>query len=356
MRIAYYISAHGFGHATRAVEVINQFPEAVEIEVVSAVPGWLLHKSIRRSFTHRVLSHDSGILQPDSFTQDIPGTIRRWNEVLDAYPAMARDEANTLQQSGTRLVVADISPFGVAVARQAGVPCVVVGNFSWDWILAGFVERFPAMQNIIDRIAALYAQTDLLLRTPLSDGMDVFPHTVMIPLIARKALYARSEVRQQLGVEEDQPLALASFGGFGFDRLGPELFERYTDWTFLAMKASMTGARNVIPIDPQACYHPDLVEAADVVIAKLGYGVVTECIAHRTPIAHPPREGFPEHEILARETKQWIPLMAISEDDFLGGRWPFLQEAAWRDASTLPEADCSGGEAAARILMERFLY
>lgn len=291
-RIVYYISSHGFGHATRSVEVINCLSPIHEVEAVTAAPSWLIEKSLRRPCFIRALHHDCGIIQPDSFQQDLHSTLDEWHRLLDAYPAMAQAEVERLLASDTRLIVGDISPFAVAVAKLARLPVIIVANFSWDWIFSIFVDREPRFAEIIQRIADLYRETDLLLRTPLHGDLSVFPHIEDIPIIARRSELSVEEARRRLGLKPSDKVVLASFGGFGFDGIEPETLAKYPDWIFLTLRETLVGPPNVRLLDPVATHHPDAVQAADIALAKLGYGIVTECIAHQTPMIHPPPTRF----------------------------------------------------------------
>ena len=43
-------------------------------------------------------------------------------------------------------------------------------------------------------------------------------------------------------------------------------------------------------------YVPDLIAAVDVVMGKIGYGFVSECIANGTPLIYVPRSDWPEEQ------------------------------------------------------------
>ena len=118
-RITFYITHHGFGHATREIEVINQLPQSVQVEIVTQVPRWLFERSINRPFDYVNLFHDPGVLQSDSLQQDLTRTRQVWKELLTHYPRQAEQESNRVLANNTRLLVGDISPFTVAVAQQA---------------------------------------------------------------------------------------------------------------------------------------------------------------------------------------------------------------------------------------------
>ena len=188
------------------------------------------------------------------------------------------------------------------MAQQAQLPSVIIANFSWDWIAQAFLETIPEFQEMIDAVSTYYRKCDLLLRTPLAGDLSVFPNIVDIPIIARRARRSRTAVREELGISNGTPLVLLSFGGHGFHVPYEVYVNKYPDFTFLTFSSDPSAAPNVITLNPQEAYHPDILNASDLVLTKLGYGIVTECISHGVPIAYPPRRNFPEFEVLERKS------------------------------------------------------
>lgn len=355
-KINYYISSHGFGHSTRAIEVINHIPDSVDVEIVTRAPQWLFDVSIRRPFRFRPLHHDPGIVQFDSLRSDIEKTYECWDSLLNEYPRMAEEEARRMAEEQVGLAVGDVSPFAAAAAKQAGVPSAIVANFSWDWIFSAFVEQKPEFQALIESISEYYRSVDLLLRTPMAGDLSIFSTIHDVPMIVRRSPLSRLEARRRFGLTPDDRAVLISFGGMGLANIEPDYLEPFREITFLTFDPKLQGPLNVRYLPSRETYHPDAIQAADLALAKLGYGVVTECIAHQTPIAYPPRHDFLEHPVLEREAARWIPVIPIEENDFFHGRWDFLenfldrkrvfQESPRQD---LPSMD--GGAAAARELV-----
>ena len=357
-KICFYISSHGFGHSTREIEVIAHIPNDITVEIITAAPKWLFEKSLSRPFEYTYMNHDSGIIQPDSFTQDLQSTWNTWDEILRLYPQRAKEEALRLQNQNVKVIAGDISPFAVAVANELGVPSIIIANFSWDWIFSDFLANMPQFASIIDAIKGYYNQAGLLLRTPLSDSLDVFPRIIDIPLITRKSKHNKAEIRRLFGIPADTRTALISFGGMGCNLLQPQMLAQFADILFLTFDCNLAKAQNAILLDPQSTYHPDAICASDIALSKLGYGMVSECIAHRTPVAYPPRKNFLEHEILAREISRYVPSFQLSEEAFFSGQWNFLNHAfaAFKSGEGLGGYENSpglnGGEIAAEKLCQ----
>ena len=96
----------------------------------------------------------------------------------------------------------------------------------------------------------------------------------------------------------------------------------------------------------------DLVAAADLVVTKPGYGIVSECIANRTALLYTPRGEFREYPVLVQKMGAYLPVKGIKIEEFTAGHW-------WETAESLlgrpfpPAVDCSGAEAAADFLLGR---
>ena len=75
---------------------------------------------------------------------------------------------------GVRFVVADAPPLGCAAAATAGIPSVVVSNFTWDWIYADYREYLAGAPDLIPAIQAAYSLADAAWRLPMHGGFETF--------------------------------------------------------------------------------------------------------------------------------------------------------------------------------------
>ena len=118
----------------------------------------------------------------------------------------------------------DIPPLAFAAAAAAGVPSVALGNFTWDWIYAGYPETPAAL---LRAIRDAYAQASVALRLPMAGGFEgLESKTRDIPFIARHSHRDPGDVRRALGVPDDQPMVLTSFGAYGLQNLDVAALER----------------------------------------------------------------------------------------------------------------------------------
>jgi hypothetical protein len=100
----------------------------------TAVARWLLDRTITVPFAVDDRPCDTGVVQIDSLHLDAAATIVRADEFHRTLDARAAGDAAWLREHDVRFVVADAPPLGCAAAAAAGVPAVVVSNFTWDWI------------------------------------------------------------------------------------------------------------------------------------------------------------------------------------------------------------------------------
>jgi hypothetical protein len=73
--------------------------------------------------------------------------------------------ATRVRSLGCRLVVCDIAPLGLAVARALGVPGVLVENFTWDWIYEGYRTAHVGVADFALIVAGLFSKADLRIQT-----------------------------------------------------------------------------------------------------------------------------------------------------------------------------------------------
>lgn len=345
--IAAYVSGHGFGHATRAGEVLRALRElrpALPVTVVSSAPERLFAAALGGTFTYRHVECDAGLAQRDALSIDEEATVARAVEFAATYAALVEQEAGWLSEEEARVVLGDVPPLAFDAAAEVGLPAVGVANFSWDWIYRHMAARHPDLTAIADDAARAYSRSGLLLVLPFAGDLTAFPWRDPIPLVARRPRVAADEARGRLGLPLGKTVVLFSFGGFGL-----ELDRRAL--------AAADGFHPVLSddvapqLDAAGLGYEDLVGAADVVVTKPGYGIVSDVIGAGRRLVYTDRGDFPEYPILVREMAEYVPAVHVSNEDLMAGRVaPAVREVMARPMP--PPRDTSGAEAAARRLLD----
>jgi UDP-N-acetylglucosamine:LPS N-acetylglucosamine transferase len=96
---------------------------------------------------------------------------------------------------------------------------------------------------------------------------------------------------------------LISFGGFAASGLDLTALGRWTDRTFVFAPPLPARPpdlpRNVLLVDEPSVEYLSLLAACDAVVAKPGYGIVTDCLANQVPVLFTERGPFREYDVLA---------------------------------------------------------
>jgi hypothetical protein len=364
--VVFYISGHGFGHASRVIEVINAFgalcPEAHCLIRTSAAP-WLFDVTLRVPAELRPVETDTGVIQRDSLHLDIEATTRAAREFYEDFSARAADEAAWLRDHGATLVVGDIPPLAFEAAWIADLPAVALGNFTWDWIYEAYAELDRDAPDVLPTIRRAYRRVTYTLRLPMWGGFGNWPCQVVdIPFVARHSLRDPGEVRRQLGVDPSQHMVLASFGGLGIAELDLARLGRLDGYTVVTTGHALGHVGNVpagvMLLDDRDVYqsglrYEDLVAAAEVVVTKPGYGIIAECVANNTALLYTSRGHFVEYDVFVAAMPRVLRCRFMNHDDLYAGRWLAHLDAlrVQADPPERPRTDGATVAAAALLAM-----
>ncbi|XP_026458266.1 L-arabinokinase-like [Papaver somniferum] len=352
---AYYITGHGFGHATRVVEVARHLIAAGhDVHLVTGAPEFVFTSEIQspRLFIRKVLL-DCGAVQADALTVDRLASLQKYSETAVAPRAsILATEVEWLNSINADLVISDVVPVACRAAADAGIRSVCVTNFSWDFIYAEYVMAAGYHhRSIVWQIAEDYSHCEFLIRLPGYCPMPAFRDVIDVPLVVRRLHKSRTEVRKELGIGEDVKLVIFNFGG---QPAGWKLKEEYlpAGWLCLVCGASENQElpSNFIRLAKDV-YTPDLMAASDCMLGKIGYGTVSEALAYRLPFVFVRRDYFNEEPFLRNMLEYYQGGVEMIRRDLLTGHWAAYLERA---ISLKPcyEGGINGGEVAARILQD----
>lgn len=366
--IAFYISGHGFGHASRAIEVINALGELrpdIPVCVRTSAPRRLFDLTLRRPVAFFDVPCDTGIIQKDSLQLDAVASIREAAEFHRRLAQRADREAAFLRSRGAWIVVGDIPPLASAAAFSTDIPSILIGNFTWDWIYEGYPDLLRSAPDLLATIRRAYSTASLVLRLPMSGGFSGLSSVTRdIPFITRRSLRDPAEVRRALGVALDKPLVLVSFGGYGVTGLDGAGLSELGDYTLATTDVpSRDGwekpaeVKGLVNLSEQQLYdngyrYEDLVRAADVVVTKPGYGIIAEAIANDTAILYTSRGRFVEYDVLVAEMPRYLRAEFIEQSDLLAGRWKDGLHRLLKAPKPAATADTNGALVAAEAILQ----
>ena len=331
--VVFAISGHGFGHASRQTEIMRalhrQRPD-VAIDIRTSAPRWLFERALDFPFSFESVEVDTGIEQVDSLEVDVGASIARAAAFHRTLDDRIDAEARALTTRGADLVVGDVPPLACAAAARAGIPAIAVGNFTWDWIYAGYPETPALAPDLVPTLGRAYSGAAAAWRLPLHGGFGAFETIVDIPLVARRSTRNPVDVRRQLGFPRNRTLALFAFGRYGIGGVnwpevarmrrchvvfttGPHAPPGPDGDTFTTLDEGMLAGQGIA--------FQDLVAAVDAVVTKPGYGMIAECAANDTAMLYTSRGRFPEYDVLVAGLPALARAAFIGHDDLFAGRW-----------------------------------
>jgi len=353
-RIAYYITPHGFGHAVRSVQVIRQLLDLapdLEIVLVSDLPEFLLDGIKGSSLSIRKKRLDIGLVQRDSIQFDLDATRHILASLHHHRNALLAEEIHFLQTQEILAVVSDIPFIPFAAASRTGIPAIGISNFTWDWIYAAYGSSDPRWSPLVDWIRESYQKCDLFLQLPMHGDCSACPIVRDVPLVARQARRNREETRSILQLPPDQQVYLISFAYLELEEAAQKRVQDIAEAVFLYKHPLSYHFGNGICLDGLSLSFEDVVAAVDGVITKPGYGIVTDCLAHGTPIIYTDRGFFPEYDVLVREMAEHLATVYLSSQDLYAGLWKSAIERLDKGPRSVPALPLNGAEVCAQTIL-----
>jgi hypothetical protein len=357
-RVAYVVSSHGFGHAARACAVMAEMHlqrSEIHFEVFTEVPKWFFSESLPACFSYHRYASDVGLVQCSPLVEDLEAT----SGLLDRHryddPDTVGKLAAGLRRLGCSVVIADISPIGLAAAVKAGIPSVLVENFTWDWIYLNYPDGPSRLRRHGRNMGEIFASANLRIQTdPVCEPL---PMAERVEPVARHPRSQRVTARAALGVPADEPMIVVSMGGVPWNYRDFADFD-HSDGAWIVVPggservAHRSGRILKLPFHCDS-YHPDLVAASDLVVSKLGYSTVAEAYQAGTALAYVERPRFPESPILSRWVEEHMVAAEIGGDALRDGTWLAVANELLEVPRRKPEVP-NGAVRAAEVIFERF--
>jgi hypothetical protein len=347
LRILYYITGHGYGHAARACTIANQFSEGVQLIFRTSLPEMIFREELQRPYSYFPEEFDCGCIQSDGITVDRGKTLKTYMAIAERNAARLEDEARWVGEQKVTGIVSDIPPFALEVARRAGIPGLAVTNFTWYDIYAPYLRENPEFQPYLREILRQYRLADVLLELAPGMGMDYFPQRVKMPIVGRSGKNIRPRVQEAYGLNPGKHLGLIYTGNFGMDSIPWKTLEKFSSWEFFGLYPLPGSPANYHFVKKERTRYQDLIASADVMFGKIGYGTVAECLLNGTPLVYLPREDFAEYGALEKGVIEWGHGWKLSRDEYYGLEWEQALEGVLRRKRPEP-MDPQGARVCAR--------
>jgi len=300
-RIAYFISGHGYGHAVRSVQLINAL-SGVNVTLFTTIEKKYFEHEINTPFDYQYCELDCGCIQSDALEIDIQATYQRYSAIQNQRDIKIADCKKQLISKNIEFIISDIVPIAFTIAKQLGLPSLAISNFTWVEIYDEYISTEPNFKPLIASIRQDYSNADFYAR--LYPGLEQHPFSQYkdMDLLCRHNAKNKDWLFHQLGIEPSKKLCLIYIGQYGLHHSNWQKLSEYKDWVFIGIYPLTDAPNNYhqINLNDSPIQYSDLVANCDLILAKLGYGIVAECLYWKKPVIYPPRKLFSEYKTLEK--------------------------------------------------------
>lgn len=356
LSIAYYISAHGYGHGVRScniIRAINELYPQLTVQIISDLPLSFLSGHIGSAQNPvRAGSYDTGMVQIDSIRVDVEASLAKVEQLYTSRQELVAGESAYLRENSISVIIADIPGIPIESAFNLGIPRLAVGNFSWDWIYSEFITRDLRWKSIVEAFREQYAKTDLLLRLPFCDTMEAFPHIEDIPLVASPGRAQRDVIAKIAGCDPNKKWILLSFTTLDWSENALANVEKIRDCEFFTILPLFWVGRNIHPIDRKLVSFSDMIASVDAVVSKPGFGILSDCIVNQKPLIYAERADFLEYAVLEAAIQKYLRHVHIPAEDLYRGELSPSLDRIWKSAGPPFNLPHGGDQIAARRIAQ----
>ncbi|MBU1153140.1 hypothetical protein KKB84_04120 [bacterium] len=329
-KILFYISDHGYGHATRIIAIVQDLLEK-EKNLKIYIRAFFTYDFLKHSFSSDKVSlykirNDFGVIyKRDGYSIDQEETLnslRAWIENKDLY---LEGEKKFCQEKGINLIISDIPPFVFEVGQALSIPTIAVSNFNWYRIYKEFAKSREDLL-LIEEIKKLYQKANYSFILPFHCGeMDIFKNKEEFSLVVRKFSLDKEEVFKRLEIDQGQRLIYVSFG---FSIFNEEFIKNLEDLRLekkitllLSTRDLVKKNKNIISIPKDSHGSHNYIGLCDLAVCKVGFSTVSECMTKNIPLVLLKREGFVEDEFTLSTLKKIKIAEEISLEDYVNFNW-----------------------------------
>jgi L-arabinokinase len=261
------------------------------------------------------------------------------------------EEAHFFKTEEIQGIVCDIPFLPFTAASRWGIPAIGIGNFTWDWVYDAYAGSDARWSPLVSWIRQSQQGCSLFLQLPMHGDCSSCPAIRPVPLVARRATKKPEQTRKILGLESQQKAYLVSFVALDLKEEALARLQRITNAVFLYRHPLSFRLKNGICLDDFDISYSDVVAAVDGVITKPGYGIVSECLVHGTPMIYADRGLFPEYGILVKEMEKHLTALYLPSRDLYAGRWEAAVRKLENEPRRFPVIQDDGAQVCAETIL-----
>ncbi|MGE7367183.1 glycosyltransferase [Desemzia incerta] len=329
--VVFYVSSHGFGHMTRSLAVIEEIMKQTSdhVYLVSGAYQNGFARNYLKKFADRMqykdLKTDIGLVTvQNGLTVDVEETEHQLIPFVASWENIVAEEVVQLKNKSIKCVLTDITPIGALVGKRLKVQTIGLSNFTW----VEQYEFFHIQQEIIEAFKEAYSHLDLFGEYALALSMEsVNCPRKSIGFLSRELDWSKiSDLKQQYG----HSLFISCGKAVKIDHVH---IENYHGTVFTTSGITVTGSNQIIELATDTQDTHNYLAASDLVIAKAGWGTISEAITSSRKLVLIERESVLEDTHNIQQLKEGHLAISIKESELAALDIPRLETRADRDIS-----------------------
>lgn len=313
--IAFYISNHGFGHASRNIPIIGSVltkSNDTKIIIKSGKNQIGFIKQLLEKYSPRVVFYeddiDLGLILKEGKIEvdkiklqyELERFINSWNDKV-------KKENDFLVNNRVDLVISDIVPWIFKCCKELSIKSILISNFTW-------VEIYKELFNndIYKSYLKCYKMADEVWFYPLYGYIKNYIESFRyIGLSCRKF---NDKNVQYIKMAHKQPIVFVSVGKSV--NLKEDIWVDELHYDFIYTDGINLKGKNAYKLSIDTPNTHDYTKAADCIITKAGWGTIAEAICARKPMIVIERNEIAEDRATLENLIKLDIALPIKQDGF----------------------------------------
>jgi uncharacterized protein (TIGR00661 family) len=288
MNILYFISDHGFGHATRSIGLLRKLQTKLKnynVVIYNEKSYDFLQESMPDTRIIKFPSDVGPITKTKVNEIDPDNSFHLFSKWIDNEEHWIKKVKNTFKFSPD-LIITDISPMGLRLSEKIRCPAVTIANFSWTDILKKFPFN-PEKNKVNNWLKDSFSISQMTLKVPLSMNLEGFKNIRKTTFLCREPNNTKKNILQELNIKNK---LITSYLGQNLSIKFSKIQKDQTLWHLNILTNKKIVKKG---IEGQ-----DVIFSSDLVVAKIGHSIISECVKYRIPMIVIPRGDYFEDKVL----------------------------------------------------------
>lgn len=328
LKVALYISSHGFGHASRMAALADELIKyQITVFLRSDRPDFLFDCLKSPFCSKEDVACDFGVVHTTGLQTDVKATKDKLISLFTRRNEIVEREVSWLREQEIDFALVDIPFLAIEACDYASVPVFAISNFDWFFIYGHVFDQDKELRPLINTIYGLYARVGASFRLPFSsvESMGAFSKAQKVGLLAkRKDVY--EDIRKLYQIDAGDRILACSFGGE--KGMVMEMDKICKSFNGVVISANQDVDSENHRYAPRSSDWLDIIAGCDVLLTKPGYSTFAEACQFGKPILYRPRLNYPEEKVLIKGLAHYKAAVEVPQKMTSIAAWKSLFAAA----------------------------